>query len=444
MLLQDYKKLFEKNNNITRIYNRGNIVWPSVLSAEYEPFYVKNISNENETLNIVKNYDSAPNITIEYKTDNTDWEPLGTTSTTPLTRSLAPGEKIYLKCNTNSWGVNNFNIIRGVSKVGGNIMSLLYGNDFADKTSFPSGSTFNFAGLFFNNYNLVDAHELLLPATTLTQQCYCRMFWGCTSLTSIPNLPATTLAIGCYLQIFKGCTSLTQAPSLPTTTLVHDCYKGMFSDCTSLTQAPSLPATTLVYGCYQYMFWGCTSLTQAPSLPATRLAEYCYSDMFHGCTSLTQAPSLPATRLAEYCYNDMFNGCTSLITAPSLPATALVERCYEGMFGGCTSLTSAPNLPATTLASYCYSSMFGGCTSLTQAPSLPATTLTAGCYRGMFNGCTSLNEVTCYATSGINENNSTTDWLLGVASAGTFYKKAGITWPTGTSGIPSGWTVVEQ
>lgn len=31
----------------------------------------------------------------------------------------------------------------------------------------------------------------------------------------------------------------------------------------------------------------------------------------------------------------------------------------------------------------------------------------------------------------------------GVSPTGTFVKKAGVDWPTGNSGIPSGWTVVE-
>jgi hypothetical protein len=34
------------------------------------------------------------------------------------------------------------------------------------------------------------------------------MFFGCTALTSAPALPATTLADGCYQRMFQGCTSL--------------------------------------------------------------------------------------------------------------------------------------------------------------------------------------------------------------------------------------------
>lgn len=33
-----------------------------------------------------------------------------------------------------------------------------------------------------------------------------------------------------------------------------DCYARLFNGCTSLTQAPELPATTLGHGCYEFMF----------------------------------------------------------------------------------------------------------------------------------------------------------------------------------------------
>ena len=148
----------------------------------------------------------------------------------------------------------------------------------------------------------------------------------------------------------------------------------------------------------------------------------------------------------------MFNGCTSLATAPALPATTLADRCYYYMFYGCTSLETAPALPAEKLKNNCYEGMFQGCTSLTTAPALPATSLSNYCYKEMFQGCTSLNSVTCLATSGINKNSSTKDWLKSVAATGTFSKKAstptvsgtsGQYWPTNSdSGIPSKWTIV--
>ena len=299
-------------------------------------------------------------------------------------------------------------------------------------------------GMFNGCTSLVNAPAL--PATTLVDYCYSNMFYGCTSLVNAPVLPATTLTMSCYSNMFEGCTSLVNAPALPATTLNTTCYENMFYGCTSLANAPKLPATTLNSGCYSYTFHGCTSLTKAPELPATTLSYRCYSNMFYGCTSLANAPKLPATTLNEKCYESMFDGCTSLTKAPALPATTLANYCYNGMFSGCTSLANAPALPATTLDVGCYQHMFEGCTSLTKAPALPATTLAHDCYRFMFGGCSWLNEVHCnmpssYSSSTI-EKTYAYRWLVNVSSTGTFYTNADANWPSGISGIPTGWTRV--
>ena len=276
---------------------------------------------------------------------------------------------------------------------------------------------------------------------TYTYSTCARMFKGCTSLTTAPQLPALGLSATCYSSMFQGCTSLITAPQLPATSLNKSCYSSMFYGCTSLTTAPDLPATSLVDYCYDAMFYNCSNLTITPDLPATTLVDYCYYRMFSNCTSLTTAPDLPATTLAFRCYASIFSNCTSLITAPDLPATTLVDYCYEYMFQGCTSLITAPQLPATTLTSTCYSSMFQGCTSLITAPQLPATTLVDYCYYRMFYGCSKINYIKMLATD-ISASNCLKYWVSGVSSTGTFVKNPAMTsLPTGSSGIPSSWTV---
>ena len=173
---------------------------------------------------------------------------------------------------------------------------------------------------------------------------FCNLFYGCTALTSAPDLPATTLANECYYGMFTDCTSLASAPELKATTLKDKCYNRMFFNCTSLTSAPELKATTLATECCYYMFYGCTSLASAPKLPATKLADFCYRQMFYGCTSLASAPDLPATELANSCYYYMFYGCTSLASAPELKATTLAKNCYYRMFSGCTKLSTVTML----------------------------------------------------------------------------------------------------
>ena len=424
--------------------------WTAV--SPFEPFYVENINinsegdgtgegdgegegegdepevPEFETVEFTSIGENAPGIDVEWSADGSTWYPLESTQPDPEDESgferwileVYPGQKVYLRCGDamDAWATDesNYISITGMSKVGGNIMSLLYGSNFTgQETEFPSGSSYNFCNLFYGS-EIVDASELVLPATTLTDHCYRHMFAQCNLLTSAPALPATTLAQNCYSNMFEGCGALTSAPALPATTLAQECYGAMFFECSSLTSAPALPATTLTDGCYNNMFNGCSSLTSAPALPATIMADNCYSSMFQGCYSLTQAPALPATTLAQKCYSYMFRS---------------------------NALTSAPALPATTLAGRCYMGMFEYCSSLTQAPELPATTLVDRCYQIMFRYCSSLNKVTCLATSGINENRSTDAWLSGVSPSGVFTKAAGVTWSEGVSGIPASWVTNE-
>ena len=224
------------------------------------------------------------------------------------------------------------------------------------------------------------------------------------------------------------------------------CFFQLFYENKYLTDANELifSKTTLEYNCYRYMFRGCSALTSAPELPATEMGPYCYNGMFANCTKLTSAPELPAKRLESNCYNCMFEGCTSLTSAPELPATYLVRECYHSMFNGCTSLASAPKLPATTLGWGCYSEMFQGCTSLTSAPELPAKELIRNCYQLMFKDCSKLRYVKALFTTSPSEE-TTKDWLSGVAASGTFVKSKNATWNvTGVHSIPEGWKIETQ
>ena len=405
---------------VAYIEDVDRIDWNSKSKVDYTTEYLTFNILSAGTINWTAS-NTAITKTIDYKLNNNEW-----TSITSNTGSSAPtitvnsGDKVQFRGNnaqyTTSYSdYNSFGGSTASFEAEGNIMSLIYGDDFKNNSTISS--RYALASLFRDCAKLVSAENLVLPATTLVDNCYNDMFDGCTSLTTAPELPATTLASGCY--------------------------NSMFVNCTSLTIAPALPATTLTYNCYSVMFYGCTSLTTAPALPAMTLVNSCYYNMFGKCTSLTTAPELPATTLANGCYYNMFYNCTSLTTVPKLPATVLAEECYRGMFYGCTSLTTVPSnlLPATTLESDCYRDMFYVCTNLTTAPELPATTLRSLCYSNMFGGCTKLNYIKCLATS-ISASSCTSGWVYGVASTGTFVKNPNMTsWTTGPSGIPEGWTV---
>ena len=214
----------------------------------------------------------------------------------------------------------------------------------------------------------------------------------------------------------------------------------------AFTQISGGTAKVKVYGNIMSLVDEENFATNYTTLPA----DNTFYELFKDNEKLTDASGLllPAMTLADNCYESMFKGCTSLTTAPAeLPATDLTgtDGCYSSMFAGCTILTTAPELKATTLASDCYICMFEFCKALTTAPELPATTLTNQCYVGMFQGCTSLSSVTCLATN-LTATDCTFGWLNGVAASGTFTKASGADWSgkTGSAGIPSGWTVIEQ
>lgn len=138
----------------------------------------------------------------------------------------------------------------------GNIMSLLY-VDFESVTTLPYER--NFESLFLSDAGLINAENLVLPATTLSE--------------------------GCYWEMFKGCTNLITAPVLPATTLASKCYREMFGYCTSLTTAPVLPATTLVYDCYYLMFVYCHNLNYIKCLATDNMAGYCTHSWVDGVSS---------------------------------------------------------------------------------------------------------------------------------------------------------------
>ena len=336
-------EIYVGSSPVSSIYLGSNKLWPA--AHDYSKDYLTFEAIDDTTFTFSKN-------SLQYSLDDgSTWSTLAANTATP---TVTAGNKILWKQTgltaTLSDGIGTFSAT-GNFEASGNIMSLYYGDNFVGQTDL-TGKDYAFKELFRNNTMLSNVKNLILPATTLTDDCYGSMFWRCTSLTTVPELPATTLAPHCYMTMFYYCTSLTVTPELPATTLADYCYHCMFQDCTSLTTAPELSATTLVHRCYDSMFYGCTSLTTAPVLSATTLAYGCYELMFYGCTSLTTAPTLPATTLVGSCYWRMLKNCTNLnyikMLATDISATNCLTEWVEGVSSTGTFIKDATmtTLPA--------------------------------------------------------------------------------------------------
>ena len=254
--------------------------------------------------------------------------------------SVSYGDKVMWKSTIApkiGSGIGTFSSTCGF-KAFGNVMSLLYGDGFRGQVDLTEKKQ-AFCNLFNKCVNLVDASNLILPAITLSRNCYSGMFEGCKNLTTAPELPATTLADYCYNNMFYNCSNLKKSPELPATTLAPHCYSYMFHMCTKMTEGPSvLPATTLASGCYVFMFYQCIKLAKAPSvLPATTLADNCYRGMFYFCTSLTTAPELPAAKLVDGCYYMMLYHCTGLERIKMLATDVSASECLSFWVAGMPS-----------------------------------------------------------------------------------------------------------
>ena len=320
ILGENIGSVFNEGREIRRVYSLGKLVWEK-LDYSVIPFTVKAIA---DTVSISFTDGDKNVVGFKYSLNGEDWQ-----NTDEI---IINKNDIVSIISTDA----AYSTISGLSDIYGNIMSLIYGDDYINQTVWKEGlANYGSSNGFFKNCDIRIAENLILPATTLTKSCYRSMFWSCDSLELPPKLPATTLANYCYASMFHGCEKLKVAPKLPATTLTEHCYNSMFRGCNNLTTAPKLPATTLAVGCYASMFHSCNNLTTAPELPATTLANNCYNQMFFNCDNLTTAPELPATTLVKECYHQMFRYCYSLEYIKCL-ATDFVSG-YLITFDSCVS-----------------------------------------------------------------------------------------------------------
>ena len=225
----DYKNDKSKNfPNVSYIVENDNVLFvkeKTYFSTQYLTFE----AIENGTFTFTGRNSNSLSYSLD---DGQTWTALASGSASPTVTS---GNKIMWKGEMTpiyDYGIGGFSST-GQFNVQGNIMSLLFGDDFTNQTDL-TGKDYAFYNLFSQNTNIKSAKNLILPATTLADSCYRYMFDGCTGLTTAPELPATTLAENCYQGMFRGCIKLTSAPELPAETLTSWCYTGMFNGCTSL------------------------------------------------------------------------------------------------------------------------------------------------------------------------------------------------------------------
>lgn len=247
-----------------QIVNRRRVIGAEGETNPYARMYltIESTTDNNVIYWYAESNDNTKTISVSTD-DGVNWTSVTSSNSYPVLATLNTGDKLLIKGNNASytdsgWHRNTFysddNYI-----VYGNIMSLIYGDNFMGQTEFVAGTQGVFTHLFYKSYYLESAENLVLPCKTLVYGCYYNMFYYCESLVQAPKLPATTLADYCYDDMFAYCTSLTTAPELPATTLEGECYYYMFYYCYQMSYVKCLATDISASGCTDYWLYDVAS-----------------------------------------------------------------------------------------------------------------------------------------------------------------------------------------
>ena len=265
--------------NVSHCIDNNEVHYNPILSYREQYFTVEALESGlfniylDDTYSYVGNHPESITSYLEYSIDGgTTWVRASYiedeySSTTPIT--LNEGDKVLIRGINNSLGAMAWDSQQNIAgfdfksnqdepkrfNVYGNILSLLYGDNFINQTTLPFyevGEGYgeygrHFAKLF-DQSGIVSAENLILP-NDVAINCYYGLFMRCTNLITPPKLPATTLEEYCYTYMFDRCSSLETAPELPATTLANYCYQGMFRDCSLLNSVKCLATDISAISC---------------------------------------------------------------------------------------------------------------------------------------------------------------------------------------------------
>lgn len=208
-------------------------------------FTITNVSGNGDEIGIVSPLEPS----IKYRINGGSWITTVYTDEECVIPCTA-GDSIEFsyvgRISTSSSDHTSFDISwsdEGLYTVSGNILSLVYGDNFRNYTTLPSDYTYIFTYMFSYQESIdIDASNLILPSN-VTSYCYSQMFRQ-SGLIAAPALPATSLTERCYSQMFQNCTKLTTAPDLPASVLMNRCYHSMFRYCSNLNYVKAMFIST--------------------------------------------------------------------------------------------------------------------------------------------------------------------------------------------------------
>ena len=157
--MSNYLKLFETTNEYTQYIEQGSPLLPNVsytedtLKVYFNPIIPHDYSKDYFTMVVTVGGDvtwkGTGNNTLYYSKDNgTTWSEPGVN----ITLSVNEGDKVLWKGETSPTDIDGIGVFNGSTDVRytveGNVMSLLFGDDFKGQTSLEDKS-YIFYNLFY-------------------------------------------------------------------------------------------------------------------------------------------------------------------------------------------------------------------------------------------------------------------------------------------------------
>lgn len=239
ILDENIESVYSAGREMQQVYSYGKLVWEKrPIDYNITPFTVRAVDGGVQVWLGKINPDNGKTIYIDIKYSINGGKWINTTSKTiiKLNRndrvSIISTDADFCTVRGDSrW--EGMQEIRALSDISGNIMSLIYGDDFIGQTVWTKRIIYWAEDGFFKQCDIRHAKNLILPATTLSQDAYADMFSHCVYLESAPVLPAQTLVKGCYKRMFYSCGLLNRvkcfATSVKSNTSISDCISGWLS-----------------------------------------------------------------------------------------------------------------------------------------------------------------------------------------------------------------------
>ena len=229
---------------------------------DYTKEYLTITSFEDNNTCTFSWYSGAQNInSVSYSKDKTNWTK--TTSSGNINVYLNKGEKVYFKASVNytsgfRYGAfdTTYSSFHCTKKweVSGNLMSMVYEDNFIDKTTFRTVNEHCFLGFFCaGNYDvegttwatLMSAKHFVCPITQITgtpHGCFARMFQHQPLIYAPKEMiynEGSTVPSNFFWGTFKDCTLLQETPLLNFTSFGSGTCTNCFNNASSLKRCKS-------------------------------------------------------------------------------------------------------------------------------------------------------------------------------------------------------------